>query len=243
MVCQHKPFMDFLKLRHIAPIAGAHLVSRMQLEGTTMIKNGQSVSTDRTAIYHALVDILPEAVCVIDMNQRIILVNNKAASFIGEHNETCVIGRSVLDYIAPEHHQNVKNSIRKNLERGFGRTTEYSLLRKDGSRLPVEVTTSFVTDDNDIPIAIVCLVRNISEAKKTKEIHAATAKRATLLADLMGHDISNQLQIMLSSTELLLVHVKDQQATGLLKILMASIQRCQWIIESSEDIERLGGAS
>ncbi len=227
--------------KQIVALLDGYVVNRMQFEGTVMMNNRQCVSSDKTLIYHALVDILPDALCVTDMDQKIILVNKKAVGFIGERCEDDFIGKSLLNYIAPEDHKNVIESIHRNLERGFARKTEYSLIRKDGTRFPVEVITTFVVDENGTPIAMVCLAKNISETKKIRKLHVATAKRATLLADLMKHDIANQLQIMMSTTELLM-HLKNVPSIKLLRTNMASILKCLEIISVSEDMENLSTA-
>lgn len=80
------------------------------------------------------------------------------------------------------------------------RAYESSLLARDGSVIPVEVTCSYlIYNDDEYMIAF---ARDITARKRSEKALLEARDQAELYLDLMGHDISNMHQIALSQLEL-----------------------------------------
>jgi PAS domain S-box-containing protein len=195
------------------------------------------MNRNHRAFYQTLLDTLPDAFCVVDRNYNILFANNMSLSLLGFDNEESIIGRSLMDFLPEDEHKEVITHLNRDTK-NQNQTTDIQILRKDGSLLPVEASSSSIRIDNEIR-AYICIARDISFRKDIERKHQETAHRAMLYLDLLAHDISNQLQIMLSSTELLGAIHEDVKSHQLLTDLQASIQRCEDIIYRTTMIERL----
>ena len=125
------------------------------------------------------------------------------------------------------------------MELGISRISEFELVCSDETRLSVEASSTVVSLNNGEQPAMICVARDISRRKKAEETHEATAKRAMLYLDLMSHDITNQLQIMTTSIELIQRLVGNLENNPIVQSLTDSIQKCKNIISKTALLERL----
>lgn len=79
-----------------------------------------------------------------------------------QYNKKEVIHKNVLDYIAKEYHDKVKENITKNIAKPY----EVEALRKDGVRIPVEIEARNVTINNEL--IRVAAIRDVTERKKSQ---------------------------------------------------------------------------
>ena len=119
--------------------------------------------------YRTLIETSPDAIAVIDVNDRIVIANPQAAMLYGAESEEEILGRSVLDFITPEDRRRTEEYIRRALEAGGIGSFETAVLRKDGTRLPVEVNASAFLDREGRPTAAIAVMRDITERKRTEE--------------------------------------------------------------------------
>jgi PAS domain S-box-containing protein len=93
---------------------------------------------------------------------KVIDVNARLAEMLG-YTEAELIGMGIMDIVAPESREMVKNFIKEGVEGPY----EHYVIRKDGSIIPVEVL------DKSVPykghIAKVTIVRDITERKQAEE--------------------------------------------------------------------------
>jgi signal transduction histidine kinase len=90
------------------------------------------------------------------------------------------------------------------LERGFSGYVEKEYIRKDGSRIPVEVTASIVRGTNGRPDMIWCVIRDITE-RRNMERQLAESHRLAAIGETtatIGHDLRNPLQSVVSTVYL-----------------------------------------
>lgn len=195
------------------------------------------MSQNHRAFYRTLLDIIPEAFCVIDQNYHILFANNKSLSLLGFNNDDTIIGRSLMDFIPTKQQNELQVHLHNDSKRNK-QTSEFPILRIDGTEMTVEASSSAIKIDDKIK-AYICIARDITIRKEIEKKHQDTARRALLYLDLLAHDISNQLQVMLSSTELLGEICKNNTAHQLLGVMRESIEQCQDIIHKTALIERL----
>jgi signal transduction histidine kinase/CheY-like chemotaxis protein len=128
--------------------------------------------------------------------------------------------------IAPEHRQVAAENMQRTIEEGFVRNMEYSLLTKDGSRFPGELSAGVIKDSLDNPTLFVAVTKNITERKQSEEELRKTNLRLeeTLdklkatrqqviqqerlralgeLASGIAHDFNNTLMPIMGYTDLL----------------------------------------
>ncbi|HEY9637065.1 MAG TPA: PAS domain S-box protein [Coleofasciculaceae cyanobacterium] len=121
------------------------------------------------ARYRTLVETSPDAITVTDLNDKVLFCNRQVALLYGCENEIEILGVSSLNLIAPEDHSLAAGSLERILTLGSIRNVEYTMLRKDGSRFPAEVSASLIRDAQGNPQAIISLVRDITERKAAED--------------------------------------------------------------------------
>ena len=126
--------------------------------------------------YRALFEQTSECVFIIGMDFRYLAANQQALRLLG-YEERELVGMPVSDVMSQDDslgHQSVIEDQSSLYER--------TLKRRDGSTLPVEVSTSVVYDENDQPAYIQSIARDISERKNAEWV----LKRHTQILSVIG---------------------------------------------------------
>jgi len=186
-------------------------------------------------------NLLPDAICLIDLNWRIIFVNQATVELLREKSEDQFIGRSVLNFMNPKYRRSVTKDLKRCLLDRQGKIAECTLRGKDGHNILVEASASVMIDESGNPQAIVCVVRDIRARKRAESFCTSVAHRTMLAFDIITHDLSNQLQMMMLSTELLQESIKAQPAARLLDVVMEALLKSKQMISKVELMEQLVG--
>ncbi|MGD0252202.1 MAG: PAS domain S-box protein, partial [Verrucomicrobiota bacterium] len=118
--------------------------------------------------YRRLVEILPDAVGMIDLQSRLTTANRQAVEMLGYAGPGELLGKSAFDLMPPEEHERAKADITVTLETGVMRNAEYTMLRKNGSRFPVELSAAVSTDVDGQSRGIVIVVRDITPRQQAE---------------------------------------------------------------------------
>ena len=121
------------------------------------------------ARYRTLVETSPDAISVCELNGKLLFCNRQVALLHGYESETEILGRFACELIAPENRSIADLCLEKVLQHGSMRDVEYTMLRKDGSRFPAEVSASLIRDAQGQPQAIIGLVRDITDRKSAQD--------------------------------------------------------------------------
>ncbi|MFX0108351.1 MAG: PAS domain S-box protein [Candidatus Hodarchaeota archaeon] len=114
---------------------------------------------------------------------------------------------------------------------------EYRLVRHDGEILWVEAYATRV-EFNNKPALQTVLIDTTSRRKAEREVRAAK-DRAMLYLDLMGHDIRNQLQVILNGVALLRTASDENTRESFYDVVQDAISRCSRLIEEVKSTEQL----
>ena len=132
--------------------------------------------------YRRLVEILPDAVGLTDLQGRLTTANRQAVEMLGYAAPGELVGKSAFDLTPPEEHERVKADITVTLKTGVMRNAEYTMLRKNGSRFPVELSAA-VSTDADGQRGIVIVVRDITARQQAEEALRQSQERYRTLAE------------------------------------------------------------
>ena len=80
-----------------------------------------------------------DSIVVMDVEGKIIDVNEAALKLYGADDKGDLIGQNVLALIAPEYQENGLAGIEFVMEQGYDKSRDYEIITKDGSRIPVEL--------------------------------------------------------------------------------------------------------
>ncbi len=121
------------------------------------------------ARYRTLIETSPDAIGVCDLQGKLLFSNRQVALLHGYENETEILGLNVLELIAPQDRILAKHNLQEILTQESVTDIEYTMLKKDGSRFPGEVSASLMQDTQGNPQAIIALVRDITKRKLVEE--------------------------------------------------------------------------
>lgn len=121
------------------------------------------------ARYRRLVDVSPDAVVMADLEGRIVFASPQTVSLLGLSDEGELCGRAVADCVVESDRERLAANICRLAESGVRRGTEYTALRRDGSAVPVEVSSAVVPDAAGRPKGVMAVVRDISRRKAAAE--------------------------------------------------------------------------
>ena len=129
--------------------------------------------------YRRLVDILPDAICLISPQGRLMSVNSQAVAMLG-YDSAELLNKSIFDLIptgAPMHPDILV------LKNRIIRDVECTLLTKNGGSLQTELSATVTSGKDGRTAGLVCVVRDITKRKEAEKILRDSEERFRQLAD------------------------------------------------------------
>jgi PAS domain S-box-containing protein len=130
--------------------------------------------------YRRLIDILPDAICLISPQGRLISVNAQAVEMLGYASASELLNKSVFDLIPASERIKADISILKNR---IIRNVEYTMLKKSGEPVHVELSATVTSDKEGQTAGLVCVARDITKRKQAEQILRDSEERFRQLAD------------------------------------------------------------
>ena len=125
--------------------------------------------------YREIFENAKDAIYVHDLNGRYTLANPAAEELSG-YSKDEILQLSVFDMASPEHIDLICNSLKQKLTDHAPTTYEIEAIRKDGTKVPVEVSSRLIYRDGR-PIGVQGSVRDISERRRAEEVVRASEQR------------------------------------------------------------------
>jgi PAS domain S-box-containing protein len=151
------------------PLSG-HAPSQKLLARAQKIKPGKKLD------YHTLFDQTWECVFIIGLDLRYIAANQQALQLL-QYKEHELVGMPVSQVMSLD-----EKLTHDSLDEGPN-LYERILKRKDGSTVPVEVSTSVVYQSGNQPAYILSIARDISERKNSEEMLRKQARILSVISD------------------------------------------------------------
>jgi len=169
-------------------------------------------------------------------------VNDSFCKLIGYSREE-LLTRKYQDITSKEYREGEAKMIEGILRTGKPQESEKEYIRKDGSRVPVSLTTFVVKGTDGKPIGVAAIVKDVTERKRLQEELLRSEKLAAIgqLAAAVGHEIRNPLGVINNSCYFLnrkLKDVADEKVMKHLKIIERKIYSANLIIGDLLDFAR-----
>jgi PAS domain S-box-containing protein len=157
-----------------------------------------------------ILELLPDAVLLVDSEGVISLVNDQATEMFGYDKEELLSMR--IDMLVPEryryHHSSYRKSYGENPTRKLmSKREELYARRKDGSSFPVEITLGPV-HINDSP-CVIAIVRDTTSGQYIRKLEQKN-KELRQFAYVASHDLQEPLRTISNFSEFLANNYADQ---------------------------------
>lgn len=155
--------------------------------------------------YMDLFEHSPDMYHLVNQNGIIVSCNQTESDVLG-YEKSEIVGKA-LSYLYPEE---MKSGVSAVLTSSFANRTEIKsseeqMQKKDGTLIDVSVNTSLVYDENEKPVLMRCVVRDITE-KKIFEQKIMQAQKIDSIGNLAGgiaHDFNNILTSIMGAASIM----------------------------------------
>jgi len=149
--------------------------------------------------YRRIVTTTQEGVWTVDAAQRTTFVNQRMAEIVGYTPEE-LFGRPLLEFIVPEETTLLAGKFAER-RGGVHDRYEHHFIRKDGSRVAVQASTSPLLDEEGAFVGALAMVRDVTELRQlaARVLHGQKLESLSVLAGGVAHDFNNLLAVVLGN--------------------------------------------
>jgi PAS domain S-box-containing protein len=184
----------------------------------------------------------PDTILAFDLQNNVTECNRQTYESSG-YTRDDLIGKPVSSFMSEGDYKRIIKSLEKNNESGSSTTLECSLIKKDMSIYPAELTIGSLRNAQGFPLGFVAIIRDLTE-KKSLENKLFQAERLAAigeLAGMVGHDLRNPLQGIKNAVYFLKKKgalIPEDQAKAMLQSIEKGVDHSDKIINDLLDYAR-----
>jgi PAS domain S-box-containing protein len=162
------------------PFGINELLARVQ----TLMRLRNTTAALRASEEHhrRLIDILPDAVCLIHPKGELLAVNSQAVAMLGYASTEELLHKNIYDLTAPAEHARVKEDFVVALKAGIIRNAEFTMLKKNGEAFRVELSATVSLGIHGQSTGLLSVVRDVTERQRAQQALRASEERFRQLA-------------------------------------------------------------
>lgn len=119
-------------------------------------------------LYRSLMTASPDAISIIDLDNKICKVSKQKLITYGYDSEEEMIGINCYDLAIQEDYYIMPSKMKELFQKGIVKNVDLRLLRKNGSFFYGQISLALMKDNNNNPIGIVAITRDITEKKNAE---------------------------------------------------------------------------
>jgi PAS domain S-box-containing protein len=132
-------------------------------------KQVEAVLRASEARYRTLVETSPSGISLADLEGRLLLCNQQAARMHGFANPEAMLGGDFFKLVAPPERRFAALNTQKALNENRVTHAEVTLLRRDGSQFPADISTAVLRNSAGAATGFISITRDITERKKADD--------------------------------------------------------------------------
>jgi PAS domain S-box-containing protein len=171
--------------------------------------------------YRMLVENMNDGLAIDDENGVLTYVNRAFCRML-EYEPEGIIGKTWTDFTDEMDEAGFK-SKRDERKKGVLASYELTWISKSGEKVPTIVSATPYYDREGIFVGTYAVITEISTLKESEET-------VQFYLDLLSHDITNQLQVIMTSTGLLEEEVPPSYIDDARKDILDAVERCNRLI-------------
>lgn|GEM_PF-2643035 len=168
----------------VVPMTSSGVVSHAILIATDITERKKADEALRESEKRLLgiINSSPDPILVCDVAGTVVQCNEALLKAHGLRSETDLLGQSVLTLIASGSRQRIVEVLGELPEQGVVRDLELTLLRKDGTEFPAEISAGLVRDQTGRAKYLVGVAKDVTKRRKVeRELWDATEKWTSLM--------------------------------------------------------------
>jgi two-component system cell cycle sensor histidine kinase/response regulator CckA len=152
----------------------------------------QKAFSETEALYRTLIETSPDPIIMFAPDGSVLAANAQAARAYGTASVAELLGevKTIFDVLASESLEAAAANLRRLISTGGPQKHEYLVRVRSGSVIPMEINSSLVRTAAGEPRAVISVVRDIADRKKTEEALRESEARFRLIAENTADQIS-----------------------------------------------------
>ncbi len=191
-------------------------------------KQVEAVLRASEARYRTLVETSPNGITLADLDGKLILCNQQAVKLHGFSSPESMLGIDVFKLITSHDRRLAALNTQKTINEGRVMNAEYTLLRRDGSTFPGEISTALVRNSSGAPTGFISMTRDMTERRKAIDAE----KQLVKVEQEFIASVSRELRAPLLSLMEYLELVRSRQVNE------AAVQE-EFLSHAAQDADRL----
>ncbi len=219
--------------------AGAELVSTIaQGIDITQSERAETALRESEQKYRTLVEHALEGILILDLQGTILFANNATARTLETDDCAALIGRNVMEFIAPESREDVVRDFICVSQGHDAYLAQYNAISAKGNKFYVESIGKVISYEGK-PADLIS-IRDITERKLAGEAFRQANKKLTLLSSITRHDINNQLLVLMAYLTLLEEKEPDLSSKEYFGKVETAAKRISAMIQFTKEYEQIG---
>jgi PAS domain S-box-containing protein len=166
-------------------------------------KQVEAVLRASEARYRTLVETSPNGIILADLEGKLLLCNQQAVRLHGYANPEAMLGIDVFKLVAPGDRRQAALNTQKTLNENRVSNAEYTMLRRDGSQFPAEISTAVLRNNAGAPTGFISITRDITERKKAIEAEKHLVMLEKEFISSVSHELRTPLVSLMEYLDLL----------------------------------------
>jgi PAS domain S-box-containing protein len=144
--------------------------------------------------FRSLVEYALEGILILDLRGTILFANNAAGRMVETDDVPGLVGRNVLEFIAPESREDAVGDFRSVAQGHDAYLMQYNAVSEKGNKFCVESIGKVISYEGT-PTVLISL-RDVTDRRHAEEALQQANKKLNLLSSITRHDILNEVAIL-----------------------------------------------